>query len=69
MIGFGAAVVSGLPQDEKVISLTGLTGPAGISLLTSGYVGVIIGPILVVGSGKTWNLFNVSLRFHSENNE
>jgi len=51
MIGFGVKVLDGTPQDEKVITLTGLTG-AG--LFTSGYVSIIIGPILLVASGKTF---------------
>ncbi len=52
LIGFGSPVIHGIPQDETVITLTGLTGPAGISLRYNGFIGVIIGPILVLSSGQ-----------------
>ncbi len=55
MIGFGVKVLDGTPQDEKVITLTGLTG-AG--LFTSGYVSIVIGPILLVASGKLFFRFD-----------
>ena len=52
LIGFGSPVIHGVPQDETVIGLTGLTGPAGISLRFNGFLGVIIGPILIISSGE-----------------
>ena len=49
MIGYGVKVLDGTPQNENVITLTGLTGA---SIYTSGYVSVVIGPILLICSGE-----------------
>ena len=47
-----------MPQDETVITLTGLSGPAGIPLRFSGFIGIIIGPILILSSRKYLGVLN-----------
>ena len=49
MIGYGVKTLDGTPISENVITLTGLTGA---SIYTSGYVSVVVGPVLLICSGK-----------------